>query len=189
MARSQQFDLLHNMRFHVTTSATAGTPGDINTAAAGTGAPEAGFSACTTPEATVEAVEYKEGQYLYTRKYPGHVTYNNVTLSRGVARVDTGFWRWIQAVIEGTAEYRQEVTIKHYNRIDVLPGPTSPPAENLLVPTAKPSRQYKLYQAFPMRHKFSSDLDGTDSAVSVMELEVGYEHCSLLDADGNVVGV
>jgi phage tail-like protein len=186
MARSQTLDFLHNMRFHVTTNAAIGAAGDITTGGLNN-APEAGFSACTVPEATIESVEYKEGQYLYTRKYPGHVTYADVTMSRGVARVESGFWRWIRTVIEGTGEYRVEVDIKHYHRTDVLPGAADPPAENLLIPTALPARIYRLYQAYPARHKFSSDLDGTDSAVSIMELDVAYEHCSLLDGNGNVV--
>ncbi len=184
MARAQSTDYLHSMRFHVTTSAPTGTPGDLNHPSVGS--PEAGFSACTTPTATVEAVEYKEGQYLYTRKYPGHVTYDNVTLSRGVARVDTGFWRWIKNVIEGNSDYRVEVSILHYHRADVLPGPTNPPADLLLIPQNPPSRVYRLYEAFPAAHKFASDLDATESAISIMSIDIAFEHCSLLSASGDV---
>lgn len=185
MARPASSDYLHSMRFHVSTTATPGTPGDVTqTAPAGSGMAEAGFSACTTPEATVEAVEYKEGQFLYTRKYPGHVTYNDVTLSRGVAQTDTGFWRWLRAVVEGGADYRQHVTIKHFHRSDVLPGSHSPPAE--LLNLVKPTRQYQLFEAFPARHKFSSDLDATDSAISIQELDLSYEHAAILDSAGNV---
>jgi phage tail-like protein len=185
VARSVALDFLHNMRFHVSTDAPTGDAGDISTG--GQGSPEAGFTACTVPEATVESVEYKEGQYLYTRKYPGHVTYADVTLSRGVARTESGFWRWIRTVIEGTGEYRRTVMIKHYHREDVLPGATLNPQENLLIPTAQPARVYSLFEAYPARHKFSSDLDGTDSAVSIMELDIAYEFCLLTDAAGNQI--
>ena len=73
---------------------------------------EAGFSAVTTPEATVEAVEYKEGTMIYTRKFPGNPTQSDITLSRGVARQDSTFWDWLRVVVEGgpagtvEAEYR-----------------------------------------------------------------------------------
>ncbi len=191
MARAQASDYLHNMRFQVETSAPTGSHGDITSQVGAGNGPEAGFSACTTPEATVEAVEYKEGQFLYTRKYPGNVTFGDVTLSRGVAIIDGGFWLWIATVIMGTSEYRMDVTIKHYHRTTVLPGITNPPSEFLLDSgpnAAAPSRQYRLYNAFPGRHKFASDLDATDSAVSIMELDLAYEYCQLLDQAGNVVG-
>jgi phage tail-like protein len=199
VARSQSTDYLHNMRFQVETSAPTGVPGDITSQAAPGSGPEAGFSNCSIPEATVEAVEYKEGQFLYTRKYPGNVTFGDVTLSRGVALVEGGFWLWIATVIMGTAEYRMDVTIKHYHRTNVttttvdsvLPGIQNPPTDLLLdsgVNAVPPARQYRLYNAFPGRHKFASDLDATDSAVSIMELDLAYESCSLLDFQGNVVG-
>lgn len=184
MARSQLADFIHSMRFHV----VAGQLADGSNAPIQAINPDAGFSACTTPEATVEVVEYKEGQFLYTRKYPGHVTYNDVTMSRGVARTDSSFWEWIRIVIEGNGEYRSDVQIKHFHRSDVLPGalytgaqtvPTLPPAENLNL--TAPAKIYTLYQALPVRHKFAGDLDATDSAISIMELDVSYEHCLMVE--------
>jgi phage tail-like protein len=190
MARSQVTDFLHNMRFQVETSAATGSPGDITSVVQAGNGPEAGFSGCTVPEMTVEAVEYKEGQFLYIRKYPGNATFADVTLSRGVAIVESGFWAWIATVVMGTGEYRMDVTIKHYQRTSVLPGITNPPSEFLLDSgpnAAAPSWQYRLYNAFPARHKFAADLDGTDSAVSIMELDLAYEYCQKLDSNGNVV--
>jgi phage tail-like protein len=190
-ARSQISDYVHSMRFQVETSAAPGTPGDITSIVSAGNGPEAGFSACTVPEMTVEAVDYKEGQFLYIRKYPGNVTFNECTLSRGVAMVDTGFWLWISTVINGTAEYRQDVQIKHYHRVNVLPGITNPPSEFLLDsgPNAPPpARTYQLFNAFPSRHKLAADLDATDSAVSIQELDLTYEYVVLLNAQGDVVG-
>lgn len=169
MARAQALDYLHNMRFHVSAVENF-IP--LNTTNA-----QAGFSAVTIPEASVEAVEYREGQFLYTRKYPGHVTFNNITMSRGVARKDASFWEWMRTVIEGTAEYRTELLIKHFHRADTLPGASQPPAENLNL--TAPAKTYKVWQAFPVRHKMSSDLDATDSSVSIAELDIAYEHCDM----------
>lgn len=178
MARAMEFDYLHNMRFHVVAS-EAYVP--LNAVA------QAGFSGCTVPEMTVEVVDYKEGQFLYTRKYPGHVTFNDVTLSRGVARKDTSFWNWIRNVVEGTDEYRTEVMIKHFHRSDTLPGPSKAPAELLKLDT--PVRTYKLFNALPTRHKFSSDLDASDSGVSIMELDLAYEHASYVDTSGDQISI
>lgn len=193
MARAQATDYLHNMRFVVWTSAATGQPGDLSheqgTFGGSNVGPEAGFSACTIPEATVEAVEYKEGQFLYMRKYPGNVTFGDCTLSRGVAAIDGGFWIWISTVINGTEEYRQDVTIAHFHRIAFLPGRNDPPTDTIqgIGAGSLGARNYKLYNAFPSRHKFSSDLDATDSAVSIMELDLAYEYCALLDSTGKVV--
>jgi phage tail-like protein len=187
------------MRFQVETSAATGAPGDITSQVSPGNGPEAGFSTCSIPEATVEAVEYKEGQFLFVRKYPGNVTFADVTLARGVALVDGGFWLWIATVINGNAEYRMDVTIKHYHRTNttttqvnsVLPGITNPPSDMLLdsgVNAVPPARQYRLYNAFPGRHKFAADLDATDSAISITELDLAYESASLLDYQGNVIG-
>ena len=174
MARAQAFDYLHNMRFHV-------SAGDQYIPLS-TGNAQAGFSAVTIPEASVETVEYREGQYLYTRKYPGHVTFNNITMSRGVAVKDTTLWEWMSTVIRGDAEYRTELQIKHYHRADTLPGATTPAAENLNLTV--PAKTYTVHQAFPVRCKPSSDLDATDSAVSISELEIAYEYMDMLSSGG-----
>jgi phage tail-like protein len=100
-------------------------------------------------------------------------------MSRGVARKDSSFWEWMRTVIEGTGEYRTELLIKHFHRADTLPGPSQPPAENLNLQSA--AKVYKLWQAFPSRHKLSSDLSATDSGVSIMELEVAYEHVEMIE--------
>ncbi len=177
MARAQATDFLHSMRFFVNVVDN----NNVYNTSPHPNHPDAGFSACTVPEATIEAVEYKEGQFLYTRKYPGNPTYGDVTLSRGVTRGDTQFWSWISTVIEGTSEYRSDVRIFHYHRNDsgntVLPG--NPDTDSLNFSNTQNVRTYYLFEAFPIRHKFATDLDGTDSAISIMELDLAYEHCKL----------
>lgn len=185
MARAQKFDFLHNMRFHVTldTAGPAGGVGwddaaDFNKVSQTTTA-QAGFSAVTIPEVTNEIVEYREGQYLYTRKFLGIPSFNDCTLSRGVTMKDTGFWGWIYVSLEGTKEYRTDVTILHYHRANTLPGHGS--GKDTLALDGASNRKYILHEAIPSRHKFASDLDATDSAVSIMELDVAYEHCEIIE--------
>lgn len=173
MARAQSFDYLHNMRFHAEVVAEAGGGTTIHDLlnSKGNETPQAGFSSVTIPEASLETQEYREGQFLYTRKYPGHVTFNDVTLMRGVAMTDLGFWKWMETAMVGTGEYRVELAIYHYHRADTLPGPGS---VNLKLDSAQ-KKTYLLHEALPIRQKLAADLDATDSAVSIMELDVAYE--------------
>lgn len=174
MARPVAEDFLHSMRFHV--EIIDGSRPD-----AGFGAPEAGFSMCSVPEATVEAVEYKEGTYIYTRKQPGNTTFGDISMSRGVAKTDTAFWTWIKTVIEGAGEYRQDVRIKHYHREEALPGSGDVNVNLTAIPTSVPAaRTYEVYNAFPARHKVGGDLDATASEISIMEMDLAYEHFNLI---------
>jgi phage tail-like protein len=163
------------MRFHVDVVNADG----VNLAAV-PGNPQAGFSNVTTPEATSEAVEYKEGTDVYVRKYPGSPTVSDITLSRGVARGDSSFWHWMRAVIEGTGNYRADLDIQHYHRDNVLTRPIDAlgNTENLtrFDPAAGAGRIYHVKEGFPTRHKVAGDLDATASEISVMELDIAYEY-------------
>jgi len=168
MARAQNTDFLHSMRFHVTaTTADSGTPLDNSTKS-----PTAGFMSVSTPEATVEAVEYREGLYNFPRKFPGNTTVSDVTMQKGVARGDSTFWTWLKVVIAGTGEYRADLEIKHFDR-RVLNATLS---QNAGTTFATPARTYTLKEAFPIRHKVAADLDASTSDISIMELDVAYEY-------------
>jgi len=175
MARAVAEDFLHSMRFHV--EIIDGTRPD-----AGFGPPEAGFSMCSVPEATVEAVEYKEGTYIYTRKQPGNTTFSDISMSRGVAITDMAFWKWMKIVIEGAGEYRQDVRIKHYHREEALTGSGDVTVNLTAIPTTVPAaaRTYEVFNAFPARHKVAGDLDATASEISIMELDLAYEYFNLI---------
>lgn len=173
MARAQATDFLSSSKFHVDAVGVGGTQRLVVP-----GRPQAGFSACTTPEATVEAVEYKEGNTLYTKKYPGNPTMSDVTLSRGVARGDSSFWEWLRVVIEGSGEYRADLDIKHYHRdtalVRAVPATGDQPnLTNLNMDV--PGRIYHVREAFPIRCKPAGDLDATASEISIQEADISYE--------------
>lgn len=180
MPRAQATDPLHGFRFHARASAgnNAGLvsaigedplqPGGSASAAVGDGS-EAGFQACSTPDYTVEASEYREGLKTYTEKYPGIPTTSEVTFSRGVARADTAFYDWVTAVIEGR-DYRADVTYFHAIR----QGRSSPfSATNDFV--VANTKRYILRNAFPMRVKPAADMDASTSDVSLAEIDISYE--------------
>lgn len=179
MARPKSSDFLHNFRFHVRVSF-----GGTNQLKSGGEKPDAGFNAVSTPEASHDAVEYREGHHIYTQKYVGVPTISDVSLSRGVALLDGTFWAWMKDVIEGNAEYRADVSIFHFHRDSKQATSTTVPNTHQAVITGSDDPgfiEYKLHQAFPIRHKVSSDLDGTASEVSIQELDLAVEYFEVLD--------
>lgn len=168
MGRQLASDFLHSMRFHVVCD--DGSRPQLQPA----GRPEAGFNSVTTPEATVEAVEYREGTFVYTRKQPGNASMSDISCSRGVARGDSSFWDWLRIVIEGGGEYRQDLQIRHYGR-EALVGGGGGQTNLTRVDTDQPARTYYVKEAFPSRHKLAADMDATSSEISIMELDLAYE--------------
>ena len=187
MPRAKSADFLHNFRFHVTVNAFNGPQGQalLNSVTPNV---VAGFSSVTTPEVTQEAVEYREGHFIYTQKYVGLPTVSDITLSRGVALLEGAFWQWIRDVIEQGIEYRADLSIVHFHR-DLKPQVRSqpgvvqpPPTQSLNTGTDDPGFiEYQLFDCFPIRFKPSSDLDGTGSEVSVKELDVAVERFDVKD--------
>jgi phage tail-like protein len=187
MTRAAATDFLHSMRFHVTTGAEI--PDTLRPEIFPSNVP-AGFMSCTTPEATTEAVEYREGHFNYPQKYPGNTTVSDITLQKGVTQTGSNFWNWLRVVVEGSGDYRTTVSIKHFNRsvltrpVPITTASTSGgmPESAALKPSAEPSRIYNLYEAFPIRAKVAGDLDASSSDISVSELDIAFEYFDVVDA-------
>lgn len=191
MARSVASDYLHAFRFHVTADAvTLEGAKFLSRSTFSDSSAQAGFSAVNTPSGTIDAVEYREGQYIYTRKYPGIPTMDDVTMSRGVALTDTEFFFWFRTCVEGVGEYRTDLNIFHYHRWQTgqatLPGRVNPTdvAPEGLVLSSEARKVYKLFNAFPVAHKVATDLDGTASEVAIADLTVAYEHFDIREGAG-----
>lgn len=166
------------MRFHVTAAIATGGPADQDlNSSVKNGKAQAGFSTCSVPEATVEPSEYREGGYVYTRKQPGNPSMNDIDMARGVTRGDSTFWKWLRVVIEGSGEYRADLTIMHYHRDTSLNReyPAVGTVNLAGIDLDKPARQYLVYEAFPTRHKVAGDLDATASEISIQELTFAFE--------------
>lgn len=192
MARAASTDFLQNMRFHV----VAATADSVNpfqykvvtgqTSAGVDVEAQAGFSAVTTPEVSVEVVEYHEGHHIYTHKFPGRPSVSDVTFSRGVAIEDTDFFYWTLQAIEGSDEdrYRADLFIYHGGRAGLPKAAITDlgsgkkgvggPSRRFSIGST-PTRAYELKEAFPIRCKVAGDLDGTAGDISISELDVAYE--------------
>jgi len=192
MPRPKSADFLHNFRFQIQVLDFGGPGGSALLDRQTEGQVSAGFSAASTPEITQEAVEYREGHFVYTQKYVGLPTVSDITLSRGVALRDGAFWRWTKDVIEQGAEYRADLALIHFHR-DLKPGGDTntggdPNADPVAAQTALETGtdspgfiEYRMFDCFPIRFKPSSDLDATGSEVSVMEMDVAVERFGLRD--------
>lgn len=159
MARALADDVLSVFRFHVEAVGTFGQ--------SYLGGPQAGFQSVTVPEISLETVEYREGQHMWTKKLPGIPSTDTITLQRGVVRRDAHFFNWMMTVVLGNGSFRAAVLIKHYSR-------TALDGSRISV-DAVPSRIYRVFQAFPVRCKLAADFDASASEVSVAELELAYE--------------
>ena len=178
MARHLGNDLYHSFRFHILMHDRSDT--DDNAL------PDAGFTNCTTPEVTLDSADYREGQFLYTRKMAGIPSMSDITISKGIARKEGRFWRWMKACVEGNGNYRNDFDIRHYHRVGNLEGSPAPRTSD----SYGHHRTYQVKQAYPTRYKVSSDLDANTSDISIEELDFTYEHFDvlthepiLLDAD------
>lgn len=165
MARSKNADYLQNFRFGASATDATGRNKFLPV-----GRPEAGFATMGSPSSSTDAVEYREGQYIYTRKQPGIPKMEDIECTRGVTRGDTSFYDWLLNVKEGgDSEYRADVDLYHYGRRALVAG--SP----IIKSDAKPDIIYHLYEAFPIREKTTADLEGTSSEISIATLGIAYE--------------
>jgi len=156
MARSINTDFLQLFKFRV-----AEPSNFLN--------PVAGFSSVSVPDFSEPEVTYREGLYVYTRKYPGIPEVSNVTLRRGVARSATDFYNWVLASINGQ-EYRTTVEIQHFHRAD----------------QKQPSARYILKEAFAIRMKTSDDLDANTPDIAMEELEIAFEELQVIRTAGGL---
>ncbi len=69
------------------------------------GVTAAGFSECHGLEASVEVIEYREGndRINTVRKLPGLVRYPPIVLRRGLTQ-DKSLWQWFQSVVNGEVQ-------------------------------------------------------------------------------------
>lgn len=127
---------------------------------------EAGFNACSLPEQTVDEIDYAEGIFTYTQKYPGRSTFSTITLSRGLTKGYSYFASWMRKVSEGR-NYRVDLKIREFHRSDV--------SGLVDYRNARASREILIYEAWPVRYKPGGDHDASSSDISITELDICYE--------------
>lgn len=178
MARAVASDFLHVCRFHV---AIANGQEDLlaRKAVVDGQTAVAGFTTCTIPELSVETVEYKEGTFLYPRKYAGNPSVSDISMTRGVSRQDSAFWDWAQRSAEGApagGTYRVDLNIYHFHRDTVLAGGQIQEFGGQVENAYASAVTYKVNEALAIKCKPASDLDANSSDVAIAELDVALEY-------------
>lgn len=119
------------------------------------GLEQAGFNEVTGFDASLDVIEYREGNELTTpRKLPGLTKYGNITLKWGTTD-SMELYEWIQECMEGTIE-RKTVTIIALDE------------EGNDVAT------WQVIEAWPMRYTAPS-FNGLGAEVAVEVLEFAHE--------------
>ena len=114
-----------------------------------------GFSEVTGFDASIDVMEYREGDMVQTpMKMPGLKKYGNITLRKGLADT-TVLYDWITAGIEGEVE-RKTITI------------------TLLDQTESPVASWQVLNAWPVKYT-GPDFNATSSEVAIETLEVAHE--------------
>jgi len=168
MTRAAVNDAMQGFRFH----AVATRAGDIGGNPLNisrddfAGGNEAGFQSITIPELNVEAVEYREGTFKWTQKYPGPPTVGNCTLIRGVIKKDTKFFDWVKDSVDGQ-EYRCDVVIYHYQRTEMDSANIGEAGTDF--------RRLECRNCIPTRAKPMGDFDSTSGEVSMAEVDFEME--------------
>lgn len=170
--RSASNDFLQGFRYHVIADNGSGQdPLQPRTSRKDHGeSAHAGFQSVTSPEISVEAVEYREGISKFAEKYPGPPVVTQMTLIRGITKADTAFYDMVMASIEGL-EYRCDVTIYHYQRTEHEDAVKGEPLDS--------ARRIECINCFASRAKPSGDLDSMAGDVSLSEVDLELESFKL----------
>ena len=114
-----------------------------------------GFSEVTGFDASIDVIEYREGDMVTTpMKLPGLKKYGNITLKQGLAD-SMVLYDWIIAGVDGAVQ-RKTITI------------------TLLDDEEAPAASWQVINAWPM-HYTAPDFNATASEVAIETLEIAHE--------------
>jgi phage tail-like protein len=126
---------------------------------------DAGFVTVSTPEMTIEGVEYKSGVMKQKQKYPGQKTFNDITLTRGLLKNQTDFYSIAMLSQTQQGAYRFDCDIIQNHRDGS-------------------QRIYHLLNCQVTRCKVAGDLDANASDIAVEEMDIQYEDFTIEHKDG-----
>jgi phage tail-like protein len=119
---------------------------------------QAGFSECTIPEASTEAVEYREGNEPPTvRKLKGLNSYGNLTLQWGITDNSMELYEWWQTVEQGDVDSARRL-------IAVI----------VLDEEGNAGPRWEFTDAWPRQYD-APDLNATGNEVAIESLEVVHQ--------------
>ena len=122
------------------------------------GITQAGFAEVVMPEASVQVIQYREGNEPNTvRKLPGLVSYGNIILKWGCSE-STELYEWWKTVVDG------HVARKNMSII-------------LLVEGRNKAKRWNVRNAWPVRYSIDAlDAKGKDALIESLEIaHEGFE--------------
>ncbi|MEF9840867.1 MAG: phage tail protein [Lachnospiraceae bacterium] len=115
----------------------------------------AGFSEVTGFDASIDVIEYREGDMITTpMKIPGLKKYGNITLKHGTTD-SKSMYEWMIAGVEGEVE-RKTITI------------------TLLDETESPCASWTVINAWPNKYT-APDFNATASEIAIESVEIAHE--------------
>jgi len=126
----------------------------------------AGVSKVSALKRTAEVVEHREGgDNSSSRKSPGRIKYEPVTLERGVTH-DPEFENWANKLWHHGAGLGAEVSLKDFRKDLILEIYNE--AGQLVI-------AYRLYRCWPSEYQAAADLDANANAVLIQTLKLETE--------------
>lgn len=126
----------------------------------------AGVSKVSALKRTTEVVEHREGgDNSSSRKSPGRVKYDPVTLERGVTH-DPEFENWANKVWNHAAGLGAEVSLKDFRKDLIL---------EIYNEAGQLALGYKLYRCWPSEYQATGDFDANANAVLIQHLKLETE--------------
>lgn len=126
----------------------------------------AGISKCSALKRSIEVIEFREGGDPSTsRKAPGRVKFEPITLERGVTQ-DVEFERWANKVWNYGAGLGQEVSLQDFRKDLML---------ELYNEAGQLVLAYKIYRAWVSEYQALPDLDANANAIAIQTLKLENE--------------
>jgi phage tail-like protein len=126
----------------------------------------AGVSKVSALRRTTEVVPHREGGDPSTvRKSPGQVSYEAVTLERGITH-DKVFEQWMTKVWNYGSGLGAEVSLKDFRKDIIL---------ELYNEAGAVAIAYKIYRCWPSEAQVMPDLDASASAIAIQTLKLENE--------------
>ena len=184
MARLRLFDMLQSHTFWVFDA--SGAWGNVLFSVFD---PVLGFSSCSMPEINLELREVQPGNWEHKRRVVKKADVGPITLARGARFWDSDFFVWIRNAMRGIQPVRRNLVIVQFlgfrplsqvlaaqGYADGGKSVVGPERGTTALVDRFPGRAWWCASCLPTRYKAGSDLDATNSQVSIMELEVQPEH-------------
>lgn len=118
---------------------------------------QAGFSDVTIPDATTDAVDYREGTDQFTRKLLGQTKHGNVTLKWGITDSMELYEKWYKLVQQG------KISSARRNMAIIL-----------MDDEGAPSARWEFENAWPIKYK-APDLSAKGNDVAIETLDIVHE--------------